>query len=197
MRKYIGTLSQSDFVRRLNREFVSFARQGQFATALLATYFAPTDHLLLCNAGHPRPLLYRAATQEWRLIDSETPETVDRVANIPLGIISPTDYDQFGVALKPDDLIILYTDSLPEWADAQDRRLTEEGLLRIVEGLDAGRPEALVRALLDAIARERGTQRAADDTTLVVLRHNATDPGRMSVGQILRLIARMLYLIKV
>ena len=197
MRKYIGTVSQTDFVRRLNKEFVSFAQQGRFATALVATYFAPTDNLILCNAGHPRPLWYRAASKRWQFLDAGDPSTLDRIANIPLGIISPTDYDQFAVSLEPDDLVLLYTDSLPEWTDTLDRHLTEAGLLTTVEGLDAGRPESLVPTLLETIARERGTDRAADDMTLIVLRHNATNPAPLSLGQIFRSIVRMLHLVKV
>ena len=58
MRKYINTLDQTRFATALNRELMASPKQGPFATALLLTYFAPTRHLIICNAGHGRPLRY-------------------------------------------------------------------------------------------------------------------------------------------
>ena len=37
MRKYIDTLDQTRFARALNRDFLHLARDGRFATAVLAT----------------------------------------------------------------------------------------------------------------------------------------------------------------
>ena len=69
MRKHINTLDQTRFARAINHEFSKLSKAGSFATALLTTYFAPTDHLIICNAGHPRPLIYRADSQTWALLD--------------------------------------------------------------------------------------------------------------------------------
>ena len=103
MRRNINTLNQVRFARALNKQFASAGRVGQFATALLTTYFAPTDHLVICNAGHPRPLWYRAQTRQWHLLDGEAdappaplaadaPPTSDHIANPPDGysVISPS-----------------------------------------------------------------------------------------------------------
>ena len=53
MRKHLNRLDQTRFARDLNKEFATLSREDTFATALLASYFAPTDHLIICNAGHP------------------------------------------------------------------------------------------------------------------------------------------------
>ncbi len=73
MRRHINTANQTRFAVDLNRAFSNLDLDGRFATAVLATYFAPTDHLIICNAGHPRPLLYRAAGNTWDLLDAKTP----------------------------------------------------------------------------------------------------------------------------
>lgn len=57
MRNHMNRLDQTRFIRDLNREFVALADKGMFATALMASYYAPTEHLVVCNAGHPRPFL--------------------------------------------------------------------------------------------------------------------------------------------
>ena len=60
MRKYINTLDPTRFARTLNRELAAATESECFATALLLTYFAPTRHLIICNAGHVHPLRYSA-----------------------------------------------------------------------------------------------------------------------------------------
>src|SRR5450432_2166816 len=65
MRRFVNRLDQNEFVRLLNQQFTALSKDGAFATAVVATFFEPSRRMTLCNAGHPRPLLYRAATQEW------------------------------------------------------------------------------------------------------------------------------------
>src|SRR5207253_6872684 len=64
LRKNINHKSQHRLVEQLNRQFAEMAGMRRFATALVATYLASTDRIFLCNAGPPRPLLFRAATGE-------------------------------------------------------------------------------------------------------------------------------------
>ena len=61
MRRFVNRLDQAEFVRLLNQQFVGLSKQGAFATAVVTTFFAPSRRLTVCNAGHPRPMLYRAA----------------------------------------------------------------------------------------------------------------------------------------
>ena len=62
LRKNINQKSQKRLVERLNRQFTEMAALRRFATALVVTYLASTNRLTVCNAGHPHPLLYSAAT---------------------------------------------------------------------------------------------------------------------------------------
>ena len=59
MRRYVNHLDQTRFVSALNREFLALPERGGFATSVVGTFFAPTNRLLISNAGHPPPLLYR------------------------------------------------------------------------------------------------------------------------------------------
>ena len=65
MRRYVNRPDQSEFVRLLNQQFAALSRNGAFATAIVTTFFSPNRRLVLCNAGHPRPILYRASKEEW------------------------------------------------------------------------------------------------------------------------------------
>ncbi len=72
MRKNINTKSQTRLVQALNREFGAAAESQLFATAVVATYLATKKTLTICNAGHPRPLWYRAARGEWVWLDKDS-----------------------------------------------------------------------------------------------------------------------------
>ncbi len=51
------------------------------------------------------------------------------VANLPLGVIAPTDYVQFAVKLSKGDLVLIYSDSLIESKNSEGISLSEKGLL--------------------------------------------------------------------
>src|ERR1035438_6725874 len=86
MRRFVNRLDQTEFVRLLNQQFAGMSKDGTFATAVVTTFFAPSRRLTVCNAGHPRPLLYRAAQQQWTLLGHQGPVTKAKPQNIPLGM---------------------------------------------------------------------------------------------------------------
>jgi serine phosphatase RsbU (regulator of sigma subunit) len=175
MRRFVNYIDQTRLVEGLNREFAAMGEGGQFATAVIATYFAPTDYLTLSNAGHPRPLWYQARSRKWRLLTSkDTPRSGP--ANIPLGIAEPTKYDVASVHLAPDDQVVVYTDSLIEARDAAGRQVGEQGLLEIAQSLPPGEPDKIAGRLLEAVRRHAAGTSDADDITVVVLRPNDLKP---------------------
>jgi serine phosphatase RsbU (regulator of sigma subunit) len=197
MKKHINFLDQTGLARVLNQEFSELSQEGRFATALLVSYFAPTDHLVLCNAGHPRPLWYRAADREWQWLDDESPGTTAAPNNLPLGLIDPTSYIQFSVKLAEQDLVLLYTDWLVEAESEAGRPLGEEGLLKIVreltesEGSDID-PRVMGSRLLSSVRQFRGERPFDDDRTLMFLRHNGSPVPRRPVRGAIRAVASLL-----
>jgi len=200
MRKHINTPDLSRFSRALNREFSERADAGIFATAILATYFAPTDHLILCNAGHPPPLWYHAEDRTWRYLTPDDPRTVHESAkpdalNLPLGIIEPTTYEQFAVRLARADVVLLYSDALLEARNDADAQLGDQGLLDLVQALDVDRPESIGPTLLRRIHDHAGAGALDDDATLIVMHHNAADPPPLTLKQRAEVFGRMIGLV--
>ena len=64
------------------------------------TYWAPIKRLTVSNAGHPRPLLYRAALRKWYPIDIDKKSSCAQPCsnadrdNLPLGIHKPATYGE-------------------------------------------------------------------------------------------------------
>ncbi len=176
MEKHVNTPDQSALVTAINEAFAPLAAMEKFATAVIVTYVAIHDHLLVVNAGHPRPFWYCSATGEWRRLSHNEPGAADRLMDLPLGILPDVGYRQFALPLDRSDMVLLYTDGLAEAADPSGNRLEEEGLLELAGGLDTSRPESFIHALLDAVDDFRGGRDPDDDVTAVLLHHNAADP---------------------
>jgi phosphoserine phosphatase RsbU/P len=176
MRRFVNRLDQTEFVRLLNQEFTVQSAKGTFATAVIATFFAPTRRLNVSNAGHPRPLLYRAAQQQWNFMDDGEASDQSGFRNIPLGIVDLTEYDEFEVELEPGDCLLSYTDALIESRDADGEMLGETGLLRIARLLGNVKPQELIRTLLKEIEERFPENLSEDDVTLFLVRANGEEP---------------------
>ncbi len=192
LRKHINHKSQARLVERLNQEFAEMARLRRFATAVVATYLTSTDELSVSNAGHPRPLHYRAADGTWSVLALEAGGPGE-LTNLPLGLDDETHYGTSRVKLGRGDLVLFYTDALTEAADATGQLLGESGLLEAARRLDpaSSSPLAIGRSLLDSVAQHRGRVPADDDVTLVVLHHDASPSPRLSLGQKLDVYAKV------
>ena len=172
MRRFVNRLDQKEFVRLLNEQFTALSTHGSFATAVVTTFFEPSHRLSLCNAGHPRPLLFRAAEGSWSLLGHQDHPEKMGLSNIPLGMFQIADYEQLDVELDSGDCLISYTDALMESCDADGEMLGEQGLLRIVNLLGDVPAEKLIPSLLREITERFPENLAADDVTLLVVRAN-------------------------
>ena len=190
MRRFVNRWDQAEFVRLLNQQFSALSTKGTYASAIVSTFFAPTRRLILCNAGHPRPILYRASQKEWSLLGHEGPPRLPGPLNLPLGIMSITEYEHFDVELEPGDCIVTYTDALIESSDADGEMLGEEGVLRILKLLGDVKPEKLIDALLGEIGERYPENLSNDDVTLLILRANG-GAQTCTLGDKMRAAARM------
>jgi len=190
MRRYINFVDQTRLIRSMNAEFAQLAQLGRFATAVVATYWAPTNQLVVCNAGHPRPAWYRQSRGTWEIL--KAPAATSKPApgegrggstegveatfvNLPLGVADLTGYDQFGVELSPGDLILFYTDSMTEARNPETgRQLGEDGLIAILASLDAAHPATLIPQLIQHVVAYGGDADPEDDLTVFLLRHTGS-----------------------
>src|ERR1700678_4073174 len=169
MRRFVNRLDHKEFVQLLNDQFTELSSHGRFATAVVTTFFAPSRRLSLCNAGHPRPLLFRAAQNEWSFVGTHEAHTKAPLSDIPLGMFDVADYETIDVELEPGDVMVSYTDALMESCDADGQMLGEAGLLKIIKLLGDVPADKLIAALLREIADRYPENLAADDVTVLVV----------------------------
>ena len=144
---------------------------------MIGTYFAPKRSYEFCNAGHPPPLLYRAATETWTVLDTAASTALDNSPGLPLGIDAATKYAQQTVTLNHGDAVLTYSDSVIESVAASGALLMTEGLLDIVGSISMGNPERLIAQLVATIRDLAPDNLAGDDTTIMLCQATDSKPS--------------------
>lgn len=177
MRRYVNHVEQRVFVRAMNHEFAGISQQ-RFATVIAASFFAPRGQLIISNAGHLPPLLYRRRPGQWSFIEQnerDHPAQTSRddpIINVPLGIIDGTEYDESRLHLQLGDIVMLYSDALTESRDAKGNLLGLDGLQSIVQQIDVSDPAEFVAKLRDRLTSLNPENLDGDDVTIMLFRPN-------------------------
>ncbi|MGW4806858.1 SpoIIE family protein phosphatase [Kitasatospora sp. NPDC004272] len=129
------------------------------ATVVCARYHPDTRTLHWARAGHLPPVLLRDGTAR----------PLPMPHGILLGAAEDPDYQEHHLAMRPGDVLLLYTDGLIERRD----RSVEEPLEQLVRTL--AEPAADLDALLDR-ALATSTADTDDDTCLIAVEVLAPDP---------------------
>jgi sigma-B regulation protein RsbU (phosphoserine phosphatase) len=194
--RHINKFDQRRLARSLNEEFLRDNEGGRFVTTLLTSYYRPIGHLLICNAGHPRPLLYWSEANAWELIDYAMETKVEPLMNLPLGIIELTNYYQFAVQLFPGDYVIFYSDGYTD-IRRDGEMLGEQGLLEVVRSLSSTSAAELGERIYTDLGMNEPGYKRADDETLIVLAPQDQPPPRFTIAERLAAMCKTLGLVKI
>ena len=132
-----------------------------FVTAFYGIYDPVARTLDYASAGHNPPRLWRCA--------DKSVSALDRVANLPLGMLPDIPYPNERVQLQSGDRLVFYTDGITEAYEGNEF-FGVASLDRLLDGgcdLDA---ESLVDAIVTAVDEFTAWKPPSDDRTLVVAR---------------------------
>jgi serine phosphatase RsbU (regulator of sigma subunit) len=124
------------------------------STAVVAVYDPGSKILRWSRGGHPAPLLARAGTAE----------SLRPPSGMLLGADPMAEYSVASVHLRPDDLLLFYTDGLVE------RRTRTEGMLAKVKQILAEVSEGPVDLALSGLQRLLRFPNLDDDTCTLAVR---------------------------
>jgi sigma-B regulation protein RsbU (phosphoserine phosphatase) len=134
---------------------------GMFVTVYYALLH-PGGRVVGVNAGHNRPLLWRAS--------QGTHEFLPRGGR-PLGWFDDLPLQAVEYQLAAGDVLVLYTDGLTEAENVAGEPFGEARLVEAVRAC-ADRPASAIKErLIAAVEDFRGAAPPFDDTTLVVIRY--------------------------
>jgi sigma-B regulation protein RsbU (phosphoserine phosphatase) len=154
----------SEAVNKLNQQmFQHTSKMDRFVT-LVAAVLDPEEHTVtLVNAGHPSPLLYRAAGNA---LDDAMPT---EAAGVPLGILEQQTYQACQVSLNAGDSLLLFTDGVSDSFNVRDRAFSTKGILEALRSSEAGSPQMAGARIVKALKQHSAGRSQHDDITLVCL----------------------------
>ena len=151
-------------INRLNQRIFDCTDTVRFTTFFMGYLTPETGHITYVNAGHNPPYIVRADGSL-----EQCPAT-----GMPVGILGEFPYKTGEVTLSPGDMIVLYSDGIPE---TQRGELDEDeyGEERFEKFLVAEREsglEDLSTKLQQVLVDFRGDEPVGDDITMLLLRRN-------------------------
>jgi sigma-B regulation protein RsbU (phosphoserine phosphatase) len=144
-----------------NRRILMDTAADRFVTVFYAVLDPPTGRLTYCNAGHNPPLLIPARRDGHAHRLTRT--------GMPLGIFEDGAWEQGVAQLAPGDMLLLYTDGIPDTQNAAGEFFGEVRLLTSARA-SLGSPAQDIRDSIVASVHEfAGDAPQLDDIALLVI----------------------------
>ena len=147
--------------RRVSEEF----GDRKISATMCFAEIDPANRVIrFANAGMPYPLLFR---------HGESQPEVLRAAGFFVGdgySRFPAQPDRAEVSVSEGDLLVLFSDGIPEAANSQRRSFGQLGVINAVETALSLEPEKVADTILYEVRRHSSVDAPADDQSLVVVR---------------------------
>jgi serine phosphatase RsbU (regulator of sigma subunit) len=124
---------------------------------------------LYINAGHPRPILFHAASR-----DTEALESTGTI----LGPFPEQVFRRESAVLGAGDILLMYTDGLMEAMDVEGNQYGEKRLAEDLVALHNRNAEEIARAIIERVQKYGVRGKNQDDKTIVVVKRLSTAGNR-------------------
>jgi phosphoserine phosphatase RsbU/P len=153
-----GTASLPARVAALNRSMCA-GPSSEYATLLIVEVNALTGESEVVLAGHPPPLLWRAASGEVEALEE---------GDMPIGLFADASFQSHSVVIRPGDRLFIYSDGLLD-ARGPSEPFGEARLRELVRTTGAEPFDQITPAFERAAAAFRNGQAREDDISMLVL----------------------------
>jgi serine phosphatase RsbU (regulator of sigma subunit) len=151
----------SAVLTRANQLILGDSQAELFLTAIYTIIETSTGRIMYCNAGHNRPMIYRAKT-------GTLSELTQR--GIILGAFEEITLHDDRLDLDAGDVLLLYTDGITDALNAEGEDFGEQRLQQVVAAHARGSAEEILWAITGALSGFIGETEQADDVTSVVVK---------------------------
>ncbi|CUH51492.1 PP2C family protein-serine/threonine phosphatase [Shimia marina] len=148
-------------VARLNEIILDEMETEHYFTMLLADVNLQTGEVILCQAGHPHPVVQRADGT----IEQDGP------GGLPVGLIPGGEFAQFTLKLNPGDRLFLLSDGVTECPDMGTGMLGETGLETLLKGLYQHDLESTLQAMVWKLDEFSGGKGFPDDVSGILMEY--------------------------
>jgi sigma-B regulation protein RsbU (phosphoserine phosphatase) len=151
--------SPAEMLSALNFSLGERRIEAQFVSLIYALWDDQNRTLRIANSGLPRPLYCHDGKIE-----------PIEIAGLPSGLFDDAEYDELSFRTKPGDMFVLFSDGI---LDARNRAGAMFGRGRVEEVVRknvGAPPDAMVKAIFEAVTEHAAGEEAFDDETVVVIR---------------------------
>lgn len=151
-----------------NNRVLKDSRARLFVTAFFGILDQETGVLTYSNAGHNPPYLIRK--------NGDAPLPLS-VTGMPLGIDEEALWGKVSVQMDPGDVLILYTDGIPDAQNPEGEFFQEERLIEVVRAnANCSSAHELQTQIIEAVQQFMDGAPQFDDITLIVLARDDDQP---------------------
>ncbi|MGE5222747.1 MAG: PP2C family protein-serine/threonine phosphatase, partial [Omnitrophica WOR_2 bacterium] len=152
-----------------NGRLLKDARANLFVTAFYGVLDPQTGIMTYANAGHNPPYLFRSGAGQIQALGQ---------TGMPIGIEEDTLWGQATVQFDPGDVLVLYTDGIPDALNNQGEIFENRMLLETIQNSRGMGAQEIQDAIIHRVQDFVGEASQYDDITLMVLeRDPASAPG--------------------
>ena len=158
--------SASAILEKTNDLLCESNQAEMFVTVWLGILEISTGLLACANAGHEYPAL-RKKDASFGLIK-------DRHGFV-VGGMEGVRYREYTLQMEPGDRLFVYTDGVPEAADASEEMFGTDRMIKALNTCGQGSPEEILRAVRSAVDAFAGDAEQFDDLTMMCLEYRGPE----------------------
>jgi serine phosphatase RsbU (regulator of sigma subunit) len=146
-------------MRKVNSLLYESTDRSKFVTAFYGVLDFKNRVLIFTNAGHNPPIIARG-DEVLALLEG----------GVALGVLPDAHYEEKPIALRPDDVLVLYTDGVSEAESPAGELFGQQRLERLVVTLRQRTAQEILDAIIEAVLEWCGEPGQTDDLTLMVVK---------------------------
>jgi sigma-B regulation protein RsbU (phosphoserine phosphatase) len=156
---------------RANAMILSDARHSDLFVTMVMANLSPVGRVTLANAGHNPPMIVRCNNNSAGTLEEEDGhEHVEYLTKhgVAMGVIENIRLENHIIRLHAGDVLLLYTDGLPDALNSQGEEFGMKRLEACVKANMDQPVEFIIQAIHDALTTFVGGEPPFDDQTMVV-----------------------------
>ena len=153
----------AEILSAVNQQLTQEENIKMFVTAWMGILDLQTGHMACANAGHEYPVLGKAGGEFSLYRDKH---------NFVLGGLDTAEYSNYQIRLNPGDVLMVYTDGVPEASDPDQQFYGTDRLLRALNSAGGQTPEELIRTIRQDMDTFTSGAEQFDDITMLCVKYN-------------------------
>lgn len=147
----------------VNQRILSILKDLEFVTVFLGILDPGSGKLIYANAGHNPPL--------WFQDGRKMPKQLGRTG-LPLGVSEDLGWYQSEILIKPDDVLLVYTDGVTEACNQMGDYIGMQHLAECVQPLLLESADDVKMKILNDLDSFLGEEPPQDDITLMIIKRS-------------------------